>query len=174
MLSLPSKFLQQHGGKIRDGLIVLKLVAGLGKIAGLPLSLEGMPTEVVSMARGLGRRSGLQFDLAAPSPRVPTPNPICRPLHEKGMGGAHCTLQSTRTGGGSSRQDVRRAARQRRLGRDGWALAKPGCNALKVSLARLKLGVVRELAYCSSYRQGLPRAEGSGGRSASPELQHTT
>ena len=52
MLSLPSKFLQQHGGKIRDGLIVLKLVAGLGKIAGLPLSLEGMPTEVVSMARG--------------------------------------------------------------------------------------------------------------------------
>jgi hypothetical protein len=75
VLSLPSKFLQQHGGKIRDGLIVLKLVAGLGKIAGLPLSLEGMPTEVVSMARGLGRRSGLQFDLAAaranPHPTIP-------------------------------------------------------------------------------------------------------
>ena len=27
MLKLPSKFLQQHGSKIRDGLIVLKLVS---------------------------------------------------------------------------------------------------------------------------------------------------
>ena len=105
MLSLPSKFLQQHGGKIRDGLIVLKLVAGLGKIAGLPLNLEGMPIEAVSMAQGLGRRSGLQFDLAAPSPRVPTPTPqphhACRYagcLHENGMGGRslHVTLYTNR------------------------------------------------------------------------------
>jgi len=77
VLKLPSKFLQQHGSKIRDGLAVLKLVsptpnpnlnpnpnstlnnrdpipnqvAGLGKCAGLPLDLGGMPTEVVSMAR---------------------------------------------------------------------------------------------------------------------------
>jgi hypothetical protein len=49
VLKLPSKFLQQHGSKIRDGLTVLKLVAGLGKCAGLPLDLGGMPTEVVSM-----------------------------------------------------------------------------------------------------------------------------
>jgi hypothetical protein len=49
VLKLPSKFLQQHGGKIRDGLVVLKLIAGLGKCAGLPLSLEGMSTQVVSM-----------------------------------------------------------------------------------------------------------------------------
>ena len=49
MLKLPSKFLQQHGSKIRDGLAVLKLVAGLGKCAGLPLSLDGLPKEVVSM-----------------------------------------------------------------------------------------------------------------------------
>jgi hypothetical protein len=90
------------------------------------------------------------------------------------MGGAHYTLQSTRTGGGSSRQDVRKAARQRRLGRDGWALAKPGCHTLKNSLARLKLGVVRELAYCSSYRQGLPRAEGSGGRPQSCRAHNLT
>ena len=92
MLKLPSKFLQQHGSKIRDGLTVLKLVspdprpnpnpnsnpnpkpnldpkpnwltlspyllpnpnphqvAGLGRCAGLPLDLGGMPTEVVAMA----------------------------------------------------------------------------------------------------------------------------
>jgi len=49
ILKLPSKFLKQHGSKIRDGLTVLKLVAGLGKCAGLPLDLGGMPTEVVSM-----------------------------------------------------------------------------------------------------------------------------
>merc|ERR1719389_1068411 len=49
VLKLPSHFLQQHGSKIRDGLIVLKLVAGLGRCAGLPLDLGGMPTEVVSM-----------------------------------------------------------------------------------------------------------------------------
>merc|ERR1719201_2626276 len=31
VLKLPSHFLQQHGRKLRDGLIVLKLVAGPGK-----------------------------------------------------------------------------------------------------------------------------------------------
>jgi hypothetical protein len=49
VLKLPSKFLQQHGSKIRDGLAVLKLVAGLGKCAGLPINLDGLPKEVVSM-----------------------------------------------------------------------------------------------------------------------------
>ena len=49
MLKLPNKFLQQHGSKIRDGLAVLKLVAGLGRCAGLPLNLEGLPKQVVSM-----------------------------------------------------------------------------------------------------------------------------
>ena len=57
VLKLPSKFLQQHGGKIRDGLTVLKCLAALGKCAGLPLGLEGMPRTVVSMAIRLGRRS---------------------------------------------------------------------------------------------------------------------
>ena len=42
VLKLPNKFLQQHGGKIRDGLTVLKCMAAIGKCAGLPLSLEGM------------------------------------------------------------------------------------------------------------------------------------
>ena len=57
VLKLPNKFLQQHGGKIRDGLTVLKCMAAIGKCAGLPLSLEGMPRNVVSMAIRLGRRS---------------------------------------------------------------------------------------------------------------------
>ena len=57
VLKLPNKFLQQHGGKIRDGLTVLKCMAAIGKCAGLPLGLEGMPRTVVSMAIRLGRRS---------------------------------------------------------------------------------------------------------------------
>ena len=57
VLKLPNKFLQQHGGKIRDGLTVLKCIAAIGKCAGLPLSLEGMPRNVVSMAIRLGPRS---------------------------------------------------------------------------------------------------------------------
>ena len=57
VLKLPSKFLQQHGGKIRDGLTVLKCIAAIGKCAGLPLGLEGMPRNVGSMAFGVGQRS---------------------------------------------------------------------------------------------------------------------
>ena len=57
VLKLPSKFLQQHGGKIRDGLTVLKCIAAIGQCAGLPLRLEGMPRNVVSMAFGFGQRS---------------------------------------------------------------------------------------------------------------------
>ena len=57
VLKLPNKFLQQHGGKIRDGLTVLKCIAAIGKCAGLPLGLEGMPRNVVSMAFGFGQRS---------------------------------------------------------------------------------------------------------------------
>ena len=57
VLKLPSKFLQQHGGKIRDGLTVLKCIAAIGHCAGLPLGLEGMPRNVVSMAFGFGQRS---------------------------------------------------------------------------------------------------------------------
>ena len=57
VLKLPNKFLQQHGGKIRDGLTVLKCMAAIGKCAGLPLGLEGMPRNVVSMAFGFGQRS---------------------------------------------------------------------------------------------------------------------
>ena len=57
VLKLPSKFLQQHGGKIRDGLTVLKCIAAIGQCAGLPLCLEGMPRNVVSMAFGFGQRS---------------------------------------------------------------------------------------------------------------------
>lgn len=34
VLKLPSKFLQQHGGKIRDGLTVLKCIAAIGQCAG--------------------------------------------------------------------------------------------------------------------------------------------
>ena len=48
---------QQHGGKIRDGLTVLKCIAAIGHCAGLPLGLEGMPRNVVSMAFGFGQRS---------------------------------------------------------------------------------------------------------------------
>ena len=65
MLKLPSKFLQQHGSKIRDGLTVLKLVASLGRCAGLPLDLGGMPTEVVSMAQHACRDSGPACRLVA-------------------------------------------------------------------------------------------------------------
>ena len=46
VLKLPNKFLQQHGGKVRDGLTVLKCMAAIGKCAGLPLGLEGMPRTV--------------------------------------------------------------------------------------------------------------------------------
>ncbi len=113
VLKLPNTFLLQHGSKIHDGLIVLKLVspnpnpnpnpnsnpspnpnpspspnpgptpnltqnlnlnlqlhpypnptpnpnqvAGLGRCAGLPLNLSGMPYEVVSMARAACRQEG--------------------------------------------------------------------------------------------------------------------
>ena len=51
VLKLPNKFLQQHGDKIRDGLVVLKCIAAIGRCAGLPLGMEGMPTNMVSMAK---------------------------------------------------------------------------------------------------------------------------
>merc|ERR1712118_149092 len=96
VLKLPSHFLRQHGSKIRDGLAVLKLVAGLGKCAGLPLDLGGMPTEVVSMeeaqaikmfealldsAASEGYTSSKQrgVDLRAPSPGSAVPRCRRRP-----------------------------------------------------------------------------------------------
>ena len=92
VLKLPNTFLLQHGSKIRDGLLVLKLVrpnpnphlslapslhphpnpnqvAGLGRCAGLPLNLSGMPYEVVSMARHACRGSGPACRLDAARPR---------------------------------------------------------------------------------------------------------
>ena len=65
VLKLPSKFLQQHGGKIRDGLTVLKCIAAIGHCAGLPLGLEGMPRNVVSMAFGFwSKESPVASDLS--------------------------------------------------------------------------------------------------------------
>ena len=34
-----------------DGLVVLKCIAAIGRCAGLPLGMEGMPTNMVSMAK---------------------------------------------------------------------------------------------------------------------------
>ena len=76
VLTLPSKFLQQHGDKIRDGLTVLKWVVSLGRCAGLPLPcLQGMPTQVVSMANGWVEESRL--GTAPPAFRAPTCLPRC-------------------------------------------------------------------------------------------------
>ena len=77
VLTLPSKFLQQHGDKIRDGLTVLKWVVSLGRCAGLPLPcLQGMPTQVVSMANWLGGRSS-RLGTAPPAFRAATCLPRC-------------------------------------------------------------------------------------------------
>jgi hypothetical protein len=67
VLKLPNKFLQQHGGKIRDGLTVLKCLAALGRCAGLPLGLEGMPRNVVSMAIVWVKGVATGLTLVAPS-----------------------------------------------------------------------------------------------------------
>ena len=186
MLKLPSKFLQQHGSKIRDGLAVLKLVASLGRCAGLPLDLQGMPTEVVSMARSACTGSGPARRLdearlhggvshlsplaarASPDPHPAMPLAPCGLLASMRAARliiAHCTLHSARTGGGPSRQDVRSVARQRRLSRGAGHLAKPRGRALLQVLQDLQ--VLRDIAHCGGHGQGLPRAQRA---SASPLL----
>ena len=41
VLKLPNKFLQQHGDKIRDGLVVLKCIAAIGRCRVRPSIIHG-------------------------------------------------------------------------------------------------------------------------------------
>lgn len=161
VLKLPNKFLQQHGGKIRDGLTVLKCMAAIGKCAGLPLSLEGMPRNVVSMAIRLGRRSrqwpltlaATYLTLAA---AVATSGSDCV-LLASGLSPRCRSDALTLTGRGQGRKVVRRAAQQRRLRR-----GLPGSAHHR-----------RELAHLIGDGQGLPGAEGIGeGRSSKERVAY--
>ena len=150
-------------------------VAGLGRCAGLPLNLSGMPYEVVSMARHACRQEGCgpacRLDAARPrgdnyvracrpgpstyvitlgagsSPparRRQSPVACCRacqplPSVRAARTGRSClhamALHPTLTGGGPGRQDVRSAARQRRLGRGAGHLALTLTLTLTLTLA---------------------------------------
>ena len=162
VLKLPNKFLQQHGGKIRDGLTVLKCIAAIGKCAGLPLGLEGMPRNVVSMAIRLGPRSRQwPLTLAATyltrAAAVATSGSDCMPF-ASGLSHQKCPSDAlTLTGRGQGRKPVRRAAQQRRLRR-----GLPGSAHHR-----------RELAHLIGDGQGLPGAEGIGeGRSSKERVAY--
>ena len=162
-------------------------VAGLGRCAGLPLNLSGMPYEVVSMARHACRGSGPACRLDAARPRgdnyvracrdFPSTyvitlgagsspparrrqSPVacrraCQPLPSvrAARTGRSClhamALHPTLTGGGPGRQDVRSAARQRRLGRGAGHLALTLTLTLTLTLAlALALTLTLNLTRC--------------------------
>ena len=161
VLKLPNKFLQQHGGKIRDGLTVLKCIAAIGKCAGLPLDLEGMPRNVVSMAFGFGQRSR-QWPLTLAATYLTIAAAVATSVAQTACSSPRASLASglsrqdadlMLTGRGQGRKVVRRAARQRRLRR-----GLPGPAHRR-----------RELAHLIGDGQGLPGAEGIGeGRASRP------
>merc|ERR1719424_191588 len=112
---------------------VLKLVAGLGKCAGLPLDLEGMPTEVVSMEEAHAiRMFEALLDSAASA----------------------ATLDSAKSGGSSSSsassETSRTAAATGKAYRALKDLVEEQCDDPK-------------LMQCGRHGQGLPRAQGPGG-----------